>query len=125
MIIILYFATVALSLTGLRQNEDKYSEFYNKGYQITNRVMNMRRGLQIIVKDIAFITIDENAEKSETYWADIEKELDLMSENGNWLHENYEGERALLEVFEDSISRAITMQEEVVKLANTDSKKAQ
>lgn len=47
-IIILFCATVVLAISGLRQNADKYSEFYNVGYQVTNRVMNMRRGLQIL-----------------------------------------------------------------------------
>ena len=46
LIILLFCATVYTAITGLRQNAAKYSEFYNVEYQITNKVMSMRRGLQ-------------------------------------------------------------------------------
>ena len=37
MLIILFFCiTVATAIMGLTENADKYSEFYNVGYQITN-----------------------------------------------------------------------------------------
>ena len=48
LIILLFCGTVSIAIMGLTENADKYSEFYNVGYQITNKVMSMRRGLQII-----------------------------------------------------------------------------
>lgn len=44
LVIILFCGTVATAIMGLNENADKYSEFYNVGYQITNKIMNMRRG---------------------------------------------------------------------------------
>lgn len=119
-IIILFCTTVVLAVTGLRQNADKYSEFYNVGYQITNRVMNMRRGLQIIVKDISFTMLESDEAKNAEYLADMEKELKLMSENATWLHTNFNGEEALLNEFEKNITNAVAMQEEVLELSKTD-----
>ena len=77
LIILLFIGTVAVATTGLKQNAAKYSQFYNVGYQITNKVMNMRRGLQIIVKDLTFITIEDDASKIEVYMADMQKELEI------------------------------------------------
>ena len=37
-IIILFCATVATAIYGLKENAKKYSQFYNLGYQITNKV---------------------------------------------------------------------------------------
>ncbi|HBI60089.1 MAG TPA: methyl-accepting chemotaxis protein, partial [Lachnospiraceae bacterium] len=74
-IIILFCGSVYTAVTGLQENEEKYSEFYNVGYQITNKVMNMRRGLQIIIKDLTFITLDGGQSKSSTYSEDLEKEV--------------------------------------------------
>ena len=85
LIILLFCATVAVAITGLRQNAEKYSEFYNVGYQITSKVMNMRRGLQIIVKDLTFITIETDDAKSDAYLSDMKKELSLLEENATWL----------------------------------------
>ena len=119
-IIIMFCATVVLAITGLRQNADKYSEFYNVGYQVTNRVMNMRRGLQMIVKDIAFTMIETDEAKNAEYLADMEKELNLMNENATWLHSNFNGDPALLKEFETNIANAVAVQEEILELAKTD-----
>ncbi len=119
-IIIMFCATVVLAITGLRQNADKYSEFYNVGYQVTNRVMSMRRGLQRIVKDIVFTMIETDEAKNAEYLADMEKELNLMNENATWLHSNFNGDAALLKEFETNIANAIAVQEEILELAKTD-----
>lgn len=102
-IIVLFCATVTASIMGLTENEEKYSEFYNVGYQITNKVMNMRRGLQIVVKDLSFITMEDNAEEVKEYQADLDKELDLLSENGDWLFANFTGDKQLLDAFSEKI----------------------
>lgn len=124
-IIILFCITVASAITGLKRNEERYSEFYNVGYQITNRVMNMRRGLQIIVKDLTFITIEDDAEKSETYMKDLDKEMGLLEENATWLFKNYQGDRERLDEFETDVRQAVALQEEVIEVANTDQISAQ
>ena len=124
-IIILFCITVASAITGLKRNEERYSEFYNVGYQITNRVMNMRRGLQIIVKDLTFITIEDDAERSETYMKDLEKEMGLLEENATWLFKNYQGDRERLDEFETDVRQAVALQEEVIEVANTDQISAQ
>ena len=125
LIIILFCATVVTAINGLDESAEKYSEFYNVGYQITNKVMNMRRGLQIIVKDISFVTMEEDAEQIEVYKADLEKELDLLSENGDWLFQNFTGDNKLLEEFSAYITEAVEMQKTVMKLAETDRPGAQ
>ena len=99
LVIILFIGTVALAITGLQTNASKYSEFYNVEYKVTNNIMSMRRGLQIIVKDLAFVTIEADADKKQTYLDDIDKELDLLQENGNWLFSNYTGDDAILNSF--------------------------
>ena len=125
LIVILFCGTVAAAMVGLNKNADKYSEFYNVGYQITNRVMSMRRGLQIIVKDLTFVTIEEDADKVETYLDDMEKELNLMQENATWLFANFQGDSTLLDDFSADITSAVEMQEAVIELANTDMPRAQ
>ncbi len=125
LIILLFIGTVVVATTGLKQNAAKYSQFYNVGYQITNKVMNMRRGLQIIVKDLTFITIEGDASKIEAYTADMQKELDGLQTNGTWLFDNFTGDAELLNTFATHITTAVEMQDTVIKTAQTDNKKAQ
>ncbi|EOS26159.1 hypothetical protein C806_01375 [Lachnospiraceae bacterium 3-1] len=124
-IIVLFCATVTASIMGLTENEEKYSEFYNVGYQITNKVMSMRRGLQIVVKDLSFITMEDNAEEVKEYQADLDKELDLLSENGDWLFANFTGDKQLLDAFSEKIMAAMEMQETVLTTTQTDRQAAQ
>ena len=125
LIIILFCSTVAMAIAGLNENADKYSEFYNVGYQVTNRVMDMRRGLQIIVKDLSFITIEQDESKAESYLSDLNKEMTLMEDNATWLFQNFEGDAALLDAFKVSMTKAVEMQEAVIELSNTDMQAAQ
>ncbi|NBI89646.1 HAMP domain-containing protein [Lachnospiraceae bacterium] len=120
MIIVLFCCTVFVAVWGLRRNEEKYAQFYNVGYQITNKVMSMRRGLQIIAKDLTYMSIEEDEEKCKVYLADLDKELELMESNGNWLFENFQGEQALLDDFADNMTKAIELQEKVLGLTETD-----
>ena len=124
-IIVLFCTTVAVAINGLEKNKERYSEFYNVGYQITHKVMSMRRGLQIIVKDLSFITMEDEAAKKDTYQKEIQKELSTMEENAKWVFENFQGDAALLSAFSEHVTEAIELQEEVMKLADTDMQAAQ
>lgn len=77
-IIVLFLITVASAISGLQQNEEKYTEFYQVGYQITNRIMSMRRGLQVMLKNVGFLTIEADRDQCDLYAAEIENELVLL-----------------------------------------------
>lgn len=124
-IILLFCATVVTAITGLNQNADKYSEFYNVGYQVTNKVMSMRRGLQIIVKNLTFMTIEDDQEKSNAYQQDLQDEMTLLEDNAKWLFDNFQEDTQLLTDFSEYITRAVELQEEVINLSQTDLKAAQ
>lgn len=125
LIIIVFCATVAMAITGLSKNMSKYSEFYNVSYQVNSRVMSMRRGLQIIVKDLSFMTIEEDAEKSQGFHDDLEKERNLLEENAEWLFENFKSEPELLDAFAGYVTEAVSLQQTVIELSHTDMPKAQ
>ena len=123
LIILLFCGTVFTAISGLRENAEKYSDFYHVGYRITNNIMNMRRGLQIIVKDLTFITIEEDETKSQSYLEDLQKELNLLEENAGWLFQNFTSEPELLESFAANITKAVELQETVINTAQTDKPK--
>lgn len=125
LIIILFCVTVATAITGLKKNEEKYSEFYNVGYQITNKVMSMRRGLQVIAKDLAFVTIEDDQAAKDENLSDIQKELELLETNAKWLSANFTGDSALISAFSEKITKAVELQESVINAANVNSGQAQ
>lgn len=125
LIIILFCITVATAINGLNRSAEKYSDFYQVGYQVTNRVMNMRRGLQMIVKDLAFITITTDSEKIKSFTENMDKELTVQQENIDWLMNNYQGNREELDLFYEQATKTVALQGEIVELAKTDNVQAQ
>ena len=103
LVIILFIGTVAIAIYGLQANANKYSEFYNVEYKVTNNIMSMRRGLQIIVKDLAFITIESDESKKGSYQDELQTELTALEENAYWLFDNFTGDSQLLDSFSDCI----------------------
>lgn len=124
-IIALFCGTVYVATSGLQQSSDKYSEFYHEEYQITQRVMSMRRGLQIIVKDLTFMTIDSDASRCESYQSDMQEEMTLLEENATWISQNLSSDTDAFQVFAEHIRKAVEMQENVVALSKTDKNQAQ
>lgn len=124
-IIALFCGTVYVATSGLRQCSDKYAEFYQEEYQITQRVMSMRRGLQIVVKDLTFMTIDDDAARCESYQSDMQEEMDLLEENATWLNSNLETSSDAFTSFAEDIRKAVDMQENVAALSQTDKVQAQ
>ena len=125
LVIILFIGTVAIAIYGLQANANKYSEFYNVEYKVTNNIMSMRRGLQIIVKDLAFITIESDESKKECYQDELQTELTALEENAYWLFENFTGDSQLLDSFSDSIQKAMELQENIINTSKTDNLEAQ
>mgnify|MGYP001073840509 FL=1 len=125
LVIILFIGTVAIAIYGLQANANKYSEFYNVEYKVTNNIMSMRRGLQIIVKDLAFITIESDESKKESYQDELQTELKALEKNADWLFKNFTGDSQLLDSFSDSIKKAMERQENVITTSKTDNLEAQ
>ena len=125
LIIVLFCGTVMLAVTGLRESAEKYTDFYEVGYQITNKVMNMRRGLQIIVKDLTFITIEDEETKKDACMVDMQKEITALNENATWVFDNFNGSQELVEAFGASLTEAMDMQHEIIAIAGTDKVQAQ
>lgn len=124
-IIALFCGTVYVATSGLRQCSDKYSEFYHEEYQITQRVMSMRRGLQIIVKDLTFMTIDDDESRRDSYQSDMEEEMKLLQDNATWISSNMDSNSDAFATFAEDIRKAVDMQENVVALSKTDKVQAQ
>ena len=124
-VIFLFLITVIGAISGLQQNEERYSEFYHVGYRITNKIMSMRRGLQVIGKNLGYITIEHNSAEAEEYLADIQEEIALLNENATWLAENLEGTREQLLTFGDEAERALAVKNQVLEMAAVDVAKAQ
>lgn len=125
LIIILFCGTVFSAIYGLEENATKYSEFYNVGYQLTSKVMDMRRGLQVVVKDLTFLTLDDDAEDIAAYREEIDAEGDRISEDLAFVTENFTSDEELLNKFREQIDEAVSMRSRIMEMVETDKVQAQ
>jgi len=124
-IILLFCLTVYMSISGLQKSADAYSDFYNIEYQITERVMSMRRGLQIIVKDLTLMTIDNDSVRVEEYQQDMENELQLLQENAEWINKMSGSTSEAFSKFSTDLTEAADLQKKVIEITKTDMQQAQ
>ena len=64
LVIILFIGTVAIAIYGLQANANKYSEFYNVEYKVTNNIMSMRRGPIMDTENVVHLYMGYYAEGS-------------------------------------------------------------
>jgi len=124
-IIILFCVTVIAARSGLKKSGNQYSDFFDTEYQLTRDVMSMRRGLQIVVKDLAFITIDSNEQRYQEYLNDMQLELKSLEEDATELNNYLKGSSEAFERFAASLEQAYNLQQEIIELSDTDMAKAQ
>ena len=124
-IIILFCVTVIAARSGLKKSGNQYSDFFDTEYQLTRDVMSMRRGLQIVVKDLAFITIDSNEQRYQEYLNDMQLELKSLEEDATELNDYLKGSSEAFERFAASLEQAYNLQQEIIELSDTDMAKAQ
>lgn len=124
-IIVLFCATVVVATSGMKKNGQQYTSFFNTEYKLTSSVMSMRRSLQIVVKDLAFITIDEDEARYQDYVSDMEKELGFLEENAKELSKYLAGKSEAFSRFSDSLHEAYDLQQKVIDMSDTDMPRAQ
>ena len=79
----------------------------------------------IIVKNLAFITIESDESKKGSYQDELQTELTALEENADWLFKNFTGDSQLLDSFSDSIQKAMELQKKVINTSETDNLEAQ
>lgn len=125
LIIAMFIFTVSAAVNAMRQSSAKYTEFYTRGYQITNRTMAMRRGMQALVKDLAFVTVASEADKRAQSLENLQQEVASVNESLEWLKTNYTGDATQLSSFSDYMTKAAGLQETIVSTSETNKVRAQ
>ncbi len=127
-VLVLYVLTLITAIFwGMKSISSSFTEFYNGPHQIIESTMDLRRGLQVIEKDIARILLEKNPKTAGASLDEMEEAIASASENINFLHENLvlEENQARLEQVIELQGKAQTARETLFGLAdNNDYDKA-
>lgn len=125
LIIMLFCITVMSAITGLKENAAKYSQFYNVGFQITHKVMNVRRGVQAMVKNLTFAVMETDQKKSDEFVKLLQDEMAAAKADAEWLRENFTHDPQQLDTFMTRMEEAVAVQQTIIDTIHTDPQKAQ
>jgi methyl-accepting chemotaxis protein len=101
-ILLLYVLTLAIAIFwGMRSVSDSFAEFYSGSHQVTQKAMDLRRGLQVIEKNIARILLERNTKTVQPRINEMEEAVASNIENCNFLYENLVLQENLHELDQD------------------------
>lgn len=116
-IIILFCIVVFMGIFNSTSSSEKFTSFYNNGYNITNQVMSVRRAIQSSAKYIGYAIMnkDENATKENIQKA--KDETASMEEGLTFMRNHFRGDQALVEGFNNSMKEIADARNRVYELA--------
>lgn len=100
-IIFLSVSTACIAIFGFYNASHSFDSFYSDGFRITNQGMDMRRILNVIAKNIGYISMERDNEKAEIYIAEATKEFDNLKNNILVMEEKFQGNSKLQSMIND------------------------
>lgn len=121
--LLLILAVVALiNLTG---NGEKFQSFYENGYNITNKVMDVRRSIQASGKYIGYAMMTDDSDMTKQYIDNAKAETETMKSGLEYMRKNFRGDQSLVEGFNNSLTTIGEVREQVYEWAlNNENSKA-
>lgn len=116
-IVSLLVVVVVVGLAALISIGDKFNTFHNNGYQITNKVMEVRMSIQSSAKNIGYSMMTSDAEETSNYIDNAKAESVTMSEGITVLEEKFAGDKSLIDSFNDAMLSIKEDREKVYELA--------
>lgn len=93
----MFIVTIVVSIFGLSYSGNQFKDFYEYSYPLSNRTLDIRRGLQASVKALGFSMVNKNADEVAGYLAEVETEIGTVRDNLDHLIEVYRGDTSRLQ----------------------------
>lgn len=116
-IICLFLIVVVTSILCLENSGNKFADFYEKGYQITNKSMDMRRAIQSAIKNISYTMLIDEEEQVKEYIAASDAEMQILNEGFEFMKQNFRGDMTLVTEAQEKMEQGKEYQIQVTDMA--------
>ncbi|MEY8356191.1 HAMP domain-containing methyl-accepting chemotaxis protein [Lachnospiraceae bacterium 54-53] len=116
-ILVLFLVVSGISMVSLKQNNDKFVDFFNNGHQVTITALDMRRDIQSAIKNVGYATMSLDLKTTGDYIDTAEEDLEKFQAGIQFLRENYRGDQTLVDSVENTLKEAAPYKEKVFGLA--------
>lgn len=117
-ITLLLCITAITGIFSLKSTGRNFTSFYENGYQITNRSVDMRRSIQSAIKNLSYTMLVEDEQKTASYLQSTEEELANLRDGVTFMKDNFRGDMSLVTQIETLLERGTPYREQVIKLAS-------
>lgn len=91
-IIVLFMITVIFAASALDTSGEQFKDFYTYTYPMSMKTLEVRRGIQISIKNLSKSMLTQDEAKVQTYIGQTEQEMQGVEENLRFLQDNYRGD---------------------------------
>lgn len=105
-ILCVFLTAVVVSIFGLTYGGSQFKDFYEYSYPLSNRTLDVRRGLQTSIKALGLSILTDDIQETETYIEEVNTEMAGVSENLNYLLENFRGDTSRIQTALNDLLKA-------------------
>ena len=126
-VIALFLVTILVETFGLVYSGNQFKDFYEYSYPLSNKTLDIRRGIQTSIKALGLSMLNEDEEKTQEYIDEVETQMAGVRENLTYLLENYRGDKSRLQEAEGMLNEATGYRTQIQELsaANKNSEAAE
>lgn len=112
LVIVIITAIIGFTIVG-----DNFTQFYTGPFEITYQSMNVRRAIQSVAKNINYAFVTDDMDKTNEYIEAAQEELDVMREGIDFLKENFQGDKSLVDNLEKAMENTTDYKNSIFELA--------
>lgn len=112
-VLILFLFSAITSIYILSSTSASYKYFYENPHKTSIKVMDMRRNIQASAKFIMYAITTKSSVGTTSYIDEAQKSLDVLEEDMNYIYENSNVEKAVLDNFKNTMSKITAPKEKV------------
>ena len=117
-VIAMLLAIVITSIVSLSTIGNQFTSFYNDGYEITNKAMDVRRAMNSLAKNIGYATMVEDVNDTQEYLNTSSKDAAEVAAGMAFMQENYQGDQSIIDDTMKILTAGAKIREEISQLAS-------
>lgn len=116
-IAILFITVIIMSISSLMGTGTQFTSFYENGYEITNKSMDLRRVIQSACKNIGYATMTDDENLTKEFIDALTADATYLSNNVKQMKENHQGDQNLITECISLLEQGASVRAQVSELA--------
>lgn len=116
-ILTLFLVSVVAASVGIAKSKASYENFYEENYRVISDIYEMRISLQRALKELMLSVMSTESSDVEQRVAEVDRYMNSIHEDLNWIYSNYSGDVSKLKEFETKLDDAKNLRLQIIENA--------